>query len=89
MGLPDKTTVGVFGAAGRMGATVCNAVAADPQLELVAAVDPGNPGAICFVRCLEQRRAHARNQAVEHWCQVVDPGARRTLTRPASAAGGA
>ena len=38
--------VGVVGAAGRMGATVCDAVAGDPQLELVAAVDPANPGAI-------------------------------------------
>ncbi|MEO8162891.1 MAG: 4-hydroxy-tetrahydrodipicolinate reductase [Ilumatobacteraceae bacterium] len=38
--------VGVIGAAGRMGATVCDAVAGDPQLELVAAVDPSNPGAI-------------------------------------------
>ncbi len=36
--------VGVIGAAGRMGATVCNAVAADPDLELVAVVDPGSPG---------------------------------------------
>lgn len=32
--------VGVFGAGGRMGTTVCTAVAADPELELVAAVDP-------------------------------------------------
>lgn len=32
--------VGVFGAAGRMGRTVCEAVLADPELELVAAVDP-------------------------------------------------
>jgi 4-hydroxy-tetrahydrodipicolinate reductase len=32
--------VGVFGAGGRMGATVCAAVAGDPDLELVAAVDP-------------------------------------------------
>ena len=32
--------VGVFGAAGRMGSTMCAAVAADPDLELVAAVDP-------------------------------------------------
>jgi 4-hydroxy-tetrahydrodipicolinate reductase len=32
--------VGVFGAAGRMGSTVCEAVHADPDLELVAAVDP-------------------------------------------------
>lgn len=31
--------VGVFGAAGRMGRTVCAAVADDPALELVAAVD--------------------------------------------------
>jgi 4-hydroxy-tetrahydrodipicolinate reductase len=32
--------VGVLGAAGRMGRTVCQAVLADPDLELVAAVDP-------------------------------------------------
>ena len=37
--------VGVFGAGGRMGATVCDAVAADPELELVAAVDPNRVGA--------------------------------------------
>jgi len=37
--------VGVFGAGGRMGTTVCAAVAADPDLELVAAVDPGRVGA--------------------------------------------
>jgi 4-hydroxy-tetrahydrodipicolinate reductase len=36
--------VGVFGAAGRMGATVCEAVVADPELELVAAVDPLHAG---------------------------------------------
>jgi 4-hydroxy-tetrahydrodipicolinate reductase len=36
--------VGVFGAAGRMGRTVCQAVAADPELELVAAVDPHHSG---------------------------------------------
>ena len=38
------TRVGVFGAAGRMGATVCGAVAADPDLQLVAAVDPLHAG---------------------------------------------
>ncbi len=32
--------VGVLGAAGRMGVAVCQAVAADPALSLVAAVDP-------------------------------------------------
>jgi 4-hydroxy-tetrahydrodipicolinate reductase len=36
--------VGVFGAGGRMGSTVCGAVSADADLELVAAVDPGHAG---------------------------------------------
>jgi len=36
--------VGVFGAAGRMGRTVCEAVCADPELRLVAAVDPYHEG---------------------------------------------
>jgi 4-hydroxy-tetrahydrodipicolinate reductase len=36
--------VGVFGAGGRMGAEVCRAVAADPALELVAAIDPFHAG---------------------------------------------
>jgi 4-hydroxy-tetrahydrodipicolinate reductase len=36
--------VGVFGAAGRMGRTVCEAVAGDPELSLVAAVDPYHAG---------------------------------------------
>ncbi|NBT21697.1 MAG: 4-hydroxy-tetrahydrodipicolinate reductase, partial [Actinobacteria bacterium] len=36
--------VGVVGAAGRMGANVCAAVAADPALELVAAVDTNSGG---------------------------------------------
>ena len=36
--------VGVFGAGGRMGSTVCRAVVDDPDLELVAAVDPHHRG---------------------------------------------
>jgi 4-hydroxy-tetrahydrodipicolinate reductase len=36
--------VGVFGAAGRMGSTVCQAVLDDPELDLVAAVDPHHVG---------------------------------------------
>ena len=36
--------VGVFGAGGRMGSLVCRAVAADPELELVAGVDPFHAG---------------------------------------------
>jgi len=38
------TRVGVFGAGGRMGSTVCRAVTGDPALELVAAVDPHHSG---------------------------------------------
>jgi 4-hydroxy-tetrahydrodipicolinate reductase len=37
--------VGVFGAGGRMGSTVCAAVSAAPDMELVAAVDPVHAGA--------------------------------------------
>jgi len=37
-------TVGVFGASGRMGRTVCAAVNADPETELGAAVDPAAAG---------------------------------------------
>jgi 4-hydroxy-tetrahydrodipicolinate reductase len=36
--------VAVFGAGGRMGSTVCRAVCDDPDLELVAAVDPHHAG---------------------------------------------
>ena len=36
--------VGVFGAAGRMGSTVCRAVADAEDLDLVAAVDPNAAG---------------------------------------------
>jgi 4-hydroxy-tetrahydrodipicolinate reductase len=38
------TRVAVFGAGGRMGSTVCSAVAQAPDLELVAAVDPFHAG---------------------------------------------
>ena len=36
--------VGVFGAGGKVGSTVCAAVLRDPDLELVAAVDPHHAG---------------------------------------------
>ena len=36
--------VGVFGAGGRMGSTVCRAVVEEPDLQLVAAVDPLHAG---------------------------------------------
>lgn len=37
--------VGIAGATGRMGSEVCRAVAADPDLELVAAISHSRPGA--------------------------------------------
>lgn len=40
----EPIRVGVFGAGGRMGLTVCEAVVADPALRLVAAVDPNHGG---------------------------------------------
>ena len=40
----EPIKVGVFGAGGRMGSTVCAAVEGDPGLELVAAVDPYHEG---------------------------------------------
>lgn len=42
--MSDLIRVGVLGAAGRMGASVCEAVAADPELLLVAAFDPHGAG---------------------------------------------
>jgi 4-hydroxy-tetrahydrodipicolinate reductase len=40
----SRLRVAVFGAAGRMGSTVCGAVIDDPDLELVAAIDPHHAG---------------------------------------------
>ena len=41
---PAPIRVGVVGAGGRMGRTICDAVAGDAALELVAAIDPGAAG---------------------------------------------
>ena len=38
------TRVGVLGAGGRMGREVCRAITEDPELELVAAIDPALAG---------------------------------------------
>jgi 4-hydroxy-tetrahydrodipicolinate reductase len=62
--------VGVFGAAGRMGATVCNAVLADPGLELVAAVDPMHAGLD-----LRQCGIDASLQMARHADALLDAGA--------------
>ena len=72
--------VGVVGAGGRMGTSVCQAVAADPALELVAAVDPHATGqvrngieihgelrALADAEARGRRRLHGR-------CCVADDG---------------
>jgi 4-hydroxy-tetrahydrodipicolinate reductase len=41
---PPRLRVAVFGAGGRMGSTTCRAIADDPGLELVAAIDPLSAG---------------------------------------------
>jgi 4-hydroxy-tetrahydrodipicolinate reductase len=41
---PPRLRVAVLGAGGRMGSTTCRAVAADPDLELAAAIDPLHAG---------------------------------------------
>lgn len=61
------TRVGVNGAAGRMGAAACAAIAADPQLALVAAVARTGAGADCFgVTVAAELRAFA-----DAGCDVV------------------
>jgi 4-hydroxy-tetrahydrodipicolinate reductase len=62
--------VGVFGAAGRMGATVCRAVLEDPDLELVAAVDPMHAGLD-----LRQCGVDASLQMARHAGALLDAGA--------------
>lgn len=59
--------IGVNGAAGRMGATVCAAVTLDPVLELVAAVDAHGAGAVVEgVAVVADREAF-----VDRGCEVV------------------
>jgi 4-hydroxy-tetrahydrodipicolinate reductase len=66
--------VGVFGAAGRMGRTVCEAVVHDPELDLVAAVDPQHAGldlrSVAKIECDLQVAASA-DALVEAGAEVV------------------
>jgi 4-hydroxy-tetrahydrodipicolinate reductase len=62
--------VGVLGAGGRMGSEVCRAMAADPDLELVAAVDPHHAGAQAagvVVAGTVEALAEARAQVAVHF----------------------
>ena len=70
-------TVAVVGAAGRMGATVCEAVNADPETEVVARVDPhGGEGfapsieavADAGVDVVVDFTIHDAALATLHWC---------------------
>jgi 4-hydroxy-tetrahydrodipicolinate reductase len=75
--------VGVFGAGGRMGSTVCRAVTDAPDMELVAAVDPGTtgtaPGDVALAAKPDQLATAGAEVAVDftvldaarenlHWC---------------------
>ena len=67
--------VGVFGAGGRMGSAVCQAVAADSELELVAAVDPHHAGldlsAVAGPTVGDLQIAHDADSLVAAGAQVV------------------
>src|SRR5215212_6787619 len=80
------TRVGVLGAAGRMGATVCAAVAGDPELHLVAAVDPHAPDGVsaegvAISRALEALRDDGAEVVVDF---TVAEAARVNLPRLAA-----
>jgi 4-hydroxy-tetrahydrodipicolinate reductase len=77
----DPIRVGVVGAGGRMGRTVCEAVAADPELHLVAAVDPDHvgdivPGGVLVAGELETLIAAGAQVVVDF---SIAPAARTTL----------
>ena len=57
--------VGVVGAGGRMGREVCRAVAAAPDLDLVAVVDPGHDGEVIEGLTVVGDAASLREQGVE------------------------
>lgn len=80
--------VGVVGATGRMGREVCRAVAADPDLALVAAVSHSSPGASLADAIGLDGEAGALVLA-EHLDQLRDAGAEVLVdfTAPANASG--
>jgi 4-hydroxy-tetrahydrodipicolinate reductase len=67
----QRIKVGVFGAGGRMGSTVCAAVVGDPALELVAAVDPHHAG----IDLTQLGIDGARVQVARHADALADAGA--------------
>ncbi|MDP2290022.1 MAG: 4-hydroxy-tetrahydrodipicolinate reductase [Actinomycetota bacterium] len=76
----SRIRVGVVGAGGRMGSTVCEAVAADPALELVAAVSPRSAGQLrAGVEVAGELRALADAAAEVVVDFTVAPASRITL----------
>ena len=71
--------VGVVGAAGRMGATVCAAIAADSALQLVAAIDTTGDVTAQGVPISRELKALAENQAEVVVDFTVAAAARVTL----------
>lgn len=76
----QQVKVGVVGAGGRMGRTVCAAVAADPALALVAAIDPHAVGdevqGVGIAADLDVLRSAGAEVVVDF---TVAPAARETL----------
>ncbi len=66
----QRLRVGVLGAGGRMGSTVCQAVAADPDLELAAAIDPHHAGIdlhqVCRTEGLPDLEISPKIESLEH-----------------------
>lgn len=67
--------VGVIGAAGKMGSEVCRAVMADPETELVAAVDPFSPGSMIHGVVVESELRSLTTAGVEVAVDFTHPGA--------------
>ena len=70
--------VGVVGAAGRMGRQACRAIAADAELQLVAAVDPSHAGSVVegveLAADMEALEAASVEVAVEFTGGAAAPG---------------
>ena len=78
--------VGVVGAGGRMGQTACEAVATDPSLDLVAAVDPQHggdaaPGGVTIATDLQALADAGADVIIDF---TIAPAARQTLPWVAS-----
>src|SRR2546430_2526925 len=84
-GVENSIRVAVLGAAGRMGATVCQAVLAAPDMELVAVIDPPHEG-----RPLDDFGVAGTGLTIQMLGPAVkaaEPAGARRLTPPPAAPG--